>query len=199
MRGGLGPDFKKLELPPVLEPLLAKAAAAAAGESGMIWVQCEAPGCGKWRRLPPTVVSAHLPPVFECSMAAWIHAMPSMRCDTPEDQESESEEEPTEQDERDVLKPQPLPVHVPAAVDSSRSAPPAAAKKRKRAAQLLTTLPTTGGGAGGGIPSTVGSRLEYLFGIDGSERWVGGSVTKLLSASPGWVAVRFDDGDAREV
>jgi hypothetical protein len=45
------------------------------------WVQCEAPGCGKWRRLPPSLAPTRLPEVFECFMAHWMKA-PS--CTTPE-------------------------------------------------------------------------------------------------------------------
>jgi len=41
--------------------------------------------------------------------------------------------------------------------------------------------------------------LEYLFNRGSERSWVAGTVTKLLSAWPGWVAVLFDDGDALEV
>ena len=56
------------------------------------WAQCQAPGCGKWRRLPATVVAAHLPEVFECFMGHWM-VVPS--CATSEERWSDesSEEE----------------------------------------------------------------------------------------------------------
>ena len=60
------------------------------GDHSVQWVQCEAVGCGKWRRLPPGVVSTELPQVFECFMAHW---MDPATCEVPEDQESEEEEQ----------------------------------------------------------------------------------------------------------
>eukprot|EP01052_Picozoa_sp_SAG31_P019656 SAG31_NODE_1444_length_8321_cov_2.478716_6_plen_363_part_00 len=41
-------------------------------ESGTVeWVQCEAPGCGKWRLLPSTVKAKDLPAQFNCAMNFW--------------------------------------------------------------------------------------------------------------------------------
>ena len=36
------------------------------------WVQCEKPGCGKWRRLPPGVPASSVPEPFDCSMTLWL-------------------------------------------------------------------------------------------------------------------------------
>jgi hypothetical protein len=60
-------------------------------DSGTEWVQCEAPGCGKWRRLPLSVVSALVPDDFECFMAHWME-VPS--CATPQEPLQVNESEP---------------------------------------------------------------------------------------------------------
>ena len=36
------------------------------------WVQCEKPGCGKWRRLPPGMPAWSVPEPFDCSMRHWL-------------------------------------------------------------------------------------------------------------------------------
>ena len=48
------------------------------------WVQCEAPGCGKWRRLPAHIHVEDLPSGgWECSMNSWDPER--ARCDAPAD------------------------------------------------------------------------------------------------------------------
>jgi hypothetical protein len=55
-------------------PVAAGWSGAAAAAEPVEWAQCEAPGCGKWRVLPPHVRPACLPEQFECSMSAtWAH------------------------------------------------------------------------------------------------------------------------------
>jgi hypothetical protein len=108
----------------------------------------------------------------------------------------------------------------PAAVLRPRSAMGVApATKRKRGSD---SVPPTTSKRGQRTSSateaysgaTVGRRLQYLFetaageeseseseeeGQQSQSQWVGGRVTRLLAAWPGWAAVRFDDGDGLEV
>ena len=50
----------------------AAAVGPAAGEQNDDWIQCEKPGCGKWRRLPPGVPASSVPEPFDCSMTLWL-------------------------------------------------------------------------------------------------------------------------------
>eukprot|EP01043_Picozoa_sp_COSAG02_P073053 COSAG02_NODE_14038_length_1318_cov_25.128440_1_plen_211_part_10 len=90
------PVLERLPMPSAVSADDPASAGAAQSADKTLWVQCEAAGCGKWRRLPLTASLAHLPQNFDCSMAHWMSAYPALRCEVPEDQdpsESEGEEE----------------------------------------------------------------------------------------------------------
>eukprot|EP01045_Picozoa_sp_COSAG04_P000611 COSAG04_NODE_15_length_40535_cov_25.319888_24_plen_1289_part_00 len=60
------------------------------------WLQCEQPGCGKWRRLPPGVPAASVPDPFNCSMHHWVfpgEPTSKARCSTPEEESKETSEQ----------------------------------------------------------------------------------------------------------
>ena len=54
------------------------------------WVQCEAPGCGKWRLLPPSICAEDLPEVFQCQMNYWDKKEAS--CAAPEVPQADAED-----------------------------------------------------------------------------------------------------------
>jgi hypothetical protein len=49
------------------------------------WVQCEAPGCGKWMELPSHVRAASLPEVFVCALAVPWDPAAAAACGQPEE------------------------------------------------------------------------------------------------------------------
>ena len=182
----------KLELATLAEPVLERLpvpsavsadepASVGAGQSvdKTLWVQCEAPGCGKWRRLPPTASLAHLPQNFDCSMAHWMSAYPASRCEVPEDQdtsESEGEEELGEQ----------LVADAPAVredVDEEDYEDEAT----KPAPQPTPKTPSSS------LPSLARRRIEYCFEVGGESQWFSGTVQR--DDAGDWVQVLFDDGD----
>lgn len=75
------------------------------------WVQCENPGCEKWRKLPPSISAASLPSTWYCHMNYWDPSCAS--CDAPAEV-AEDEEEADAMDE-DV---RPRSVHAPLALDT---------------------------------------------------------------------------------
>lgn len=74
--GGTSPTLAQVKAEAGAEAPMAEGAAhqtpAHTGLEQTEWVQCEAPGCGKWRVLPRNMSAASLPDRFECRQMHWI-------------------------------------------------------------------------------------------------------------------------------